>query len=276
MTSPANAADVKALAEFSGASSDPGSNVSGVKIVYAAVQRTTPGQGAYWEWGVGWNAGIANPPPAPPSAAWTQVATTPAQGVASVAWSTPVPAGLLVSSNTYRVVLAAMDWATNLATGAASAGAGFGAEFRFDNEIPTAAVTAPSLSASLNAASLASLAGTGADATTGNSGLQNVEILLKVAGTSPDAFWNGAVSGLFTTDWDQGGGHDFWQPVTPPLTGWTKAFPPMAPVDSRRFYVWVRGADKAANAIPTPSDGQLDANVNADGSAARSFLYDNS
>ena len=44
---------------------------------------------------------------------WTQVATTSVQGLTSVAWSTPVPAGMLTSSYTYRVVAYAQDWATN-------------------------------------------------------------------------------------------------------------------------------------------------------------------
>ncbi|MBI4425143.1 MAG: hypothetical protein HY554_15540, partial [Elusimicrobia bacterium] len=278
VTTPAAGSDVKALSSFQGSAADTGLNVSGVERVYIAVQRTTPGQEAYWEWGASWNSGVATPPPGPPGGiAWTRVASTTLTGEPSVVWSTPVPAGMLASSNTYRVLVTALDWAGNRPSDAEAGDAGAGVSFRYDNELPVVAVNAPAAAGYLNAATLTDMAGSGSDAVTGNSGLQFVEILLK-AESPLDAYWKGSNDnqGAIGDNWDQTASkYNRWVPVTGPLTSWTKSFPTMAPVDSLRFRLWVRAADMAGNNLAMPTTAQLDADQNADGGAARVFSYDN-
>ncbi len=270
---PANGSDVSSVPSFSGTSVSTGPNSAGIYRVFAAIRHTAGGAAVdgWWNWGTGaFDATIADPPPAPPSAAWTQVASTTIQGLTSLAWSTPTPVGMLESSATYRLVSDAEDNATNIQQNPSPVGSG--SAFRYDTQIPTAAITAPTLLGFLNASTLGSLLGTAADP--GAAGLSNVQILLKVRDLQ--AYWTGATSGLFGTDWDSTppGRYNHWQTVTG-LYSWSQAFPPMADVDSRQFEVWVRATDGALLQSPTPSTGQLDANQNWDGTNAYSFNYDN-
>src|SRR6185295_18477464 len=88
-------------------------------------------------------------------------------------------------------------------------------------------------------------------------------------------YWNGGTAGT-VADWDNSPGTRYtrWQTVSG-TTSWTKTLPPLAVVDSDRFYVWVRATNGAANTSATPANGQLDLNQNADASPARTFFYDN-
>ncbi|UPT74459.1 MAG: hypothetical protein M0D55_01590 [Elusimicrobiota bacterium] len=271
---PVNGTAVNTLTAFSGSGTDGGSNASGVFRNYMAIRHVDGGSApiGWWNWGTGaFDNGISDPPPAPPSAAWTQVSSTTVQGLSSLSWSTAVPAGMLESSATYRVVSAALDNATNLQQGATPVGSG--AAFRYDVQIPTAVVATPAYGAYLNAATLGQLSGTANDELTGASGLQAVQILLKME--NDQAYWNGGTAGTLA-DYDSTPGTKYtqWRTVTGTFN-WTQAFPPM-PAPSKNFRVWVRVIDRAGNISATPSNGQLDANLNADGTPARMFNYDDS
>src|SRR6185295_6325196 len=76
-------------------------------------------------------------------------------------------------------------------------------------------------------------------------------------------YWNGGTAGT-VADWDNSPGTRYtrWQTVSG-TTSWTKTLPPLAVVDSDRFYVWVRATNGAANTSATPANGQLDLNPNA-------------
>ncbi|MDD5655836.1 MAG: hypothetical protein PHF00_01080, partial [Elusimicrobia bacterium] len=282
---PANGSENgSALASLGGQGTDSGEGLSGVAYVYAAVQHVYGAPigelGKYWDWTSGFTVGSLG---APPGAGWVQVASSTLYDQASVAWSTPVPAGMLTSSNTYRVVAVALDQATNLQQNPAAAGAG--ATFHYDTQLPTAAFTAPAappapaVTPYFNAANLAAtaMAGTANDEATGAAGLASVQILLK-AETS-GATWNGGTSGT-TDDWDYTGSKNTqWRTVSGNLTAWTKSLPPMpSDFDSRRMRLWVRAADRAGNQSPTPSDGEILSNDNpaaSGGGKAWTFTYDN-
>ncbi|PIR14987.1 MAG: hypothetical protein COV48_16885, partial [Elusimicrobia bacterium CG11_big_fil_rev_8_21_14_0_20_64_6] len=272
---PVNGSAINSLSAFSGAASDPGANPSGVLKTYMAIRHTDGGAAAtgWWNWGTSsFDGAISDPPPAPPSSAWTQVASTTIQGLASLAWSTAVPAGMLESSATYRVVVDAIDNATNLQQSPTPVGSG--AAFRYDAQVPTATITGPANLAYLNAASLNQMLGTANDETTGASGLQSVEILLKLQ--TAEAYWNGGTSGVFASDYDTTPGTKYgqWRAVGG-SSSWNLAFPPMTPAESKALRLWVRAIDRAGNVSPVPSNGQLDNDQNADGLPAWSFSYDN-
>ncbi|MFA6004375.1 MAG: hypothetical protein WC881_09935, partial [Elusimicrobiota bacterium] len=254
---PVNGSDVKAITAFSGVANDPGPGPSGVKLVQAAVQKTTSGGTKWWEWGVG-GFNLDDPPPA---GAWTQVASASVQGLDSVAWSTPVPAGLLASSNTYRVVAKAADWASNPQQNPAAGGAG--AAFRYDNQAPVVNSTFPLTNQAYNAAGLQALAGTADDGTTGASGVKTVEVLLK--DTIFNSYWRG--DGNFDS-----GGYSNWVTVAGKEV-WSRAWPTLQ--DNHPYMLWMRATDNALNMSAYPSNGQLDTNKNWDGSAALTFTYDN-
>ena len=273
---PVNGGAINGLADFSGVAIDPGANPSGVSKTYMAIRHTDGGAAGigWWNWNTNaFDGAISDPPPAPPSAAWTQVASTTIQGLASLAWSTGVPAGMLESSATYRVVVDALDTATNLQQGPTPVGSG--SAFRYDATAPTATITGPAYGSYLNAASLGQILGTATDETTGASGLQSVQIVLKLA--NAEAYWNGGVTGVFGSDYDTTPGTKYnqWRTVTGTFN-WSQVFPPMAPAESRAMRLWVRATDRAGNVSAVPTIGQFDADLNADGtSPAYPFIYDN-
>jgi len=268
------------LAVFSGSAQDLGGG--GVRYIYAALQHTDGAQAAdntWWSWTS--KSFIAATPGYPPSSGdqyWAQVASTTVNDLASLSWSTPVVSGMLASSNTYRFVVAAIDQANNAQASPLAAG---GSSFRYDTQVPLVNFTFP-LAQSYNAAGLAAMAGAANDETTGASGLQSVQILLQsqqVGGGLENAgYWNGLM-GDSIASWDTGAGkYAQWRTVTqnPDWKSWLKSFPGLTWLDSTRFTLWVRAQDNAGNWSATPTDGQLDAYDNADGSEALQFTYDNS
>ena len=117
------------------------------------------------------------------------------------------------------------------------------------------------------------MSGTADDEQYGAAGLASVQILLKLQ--DAQAYWNGGNSGT-SGDWDTLAGTKYNQWRTAGgLSNWSLAFPLTGPMESRTLRLWVRAADLAGNASATPSNGQLDADLNGDGSAAYSFTYDN-
>ncbi|MFA6004348.1 MAG: Ig-like domain-containing protein, partial [Elusimicrobiota bacterium] len=286
VSAPVNGSEQNAasLIGFSGQATDSGDGLSGVSHVYAAIQHvdgTPAGElGKYWDWTSGFSVGSLG---APPSAGWTQVSSTSLDNLYSLNWSTSVPAGMLVSSNTYRVVTVALDKASNLQQNPAAAGAG--AVFHYDVQAPTAAFTAPKVPAApalepyFNAANLVAIAGTADDRTTGGSGLTSVEILLKAEDL--EATWRGTLNGDYG-DWDDDAGTKYgqWLPVSGSLLNWTKSVPNFGTeLDSRRLRLWVRAQDRANNISPVPTNTDILNNDNAaaaGGGKAWTFTYDNS
>jgi len=251
------------LTSFSGTALDssPGL-VSGLDTVYVAVQASPPG-GNWWNWAL---SGFTDATLT--DANWTPVFSTTTPSVASIAWSTPIPSGMLANGNTYRVVTYAKDRATNH-NQAAATGAGAGKTFTYQNTAPSVAISFPAHNGKYNAGSLAAMSGTSADAI---SGVTSVEVLLK---STVLGYWNGGTSGT-VSDWDNSPATRYtrWQTVTG-TTNWTKAFPPLGLLDGDRLYLWVRASNNAGNTSPIPSNAQLDANLDADNTAARTFFYDN-
>ncbi|MFA5138670.1 MAG: hypothetical protein WC728_05495, partial [Elusimicrobiota bacterium] len=280
VTAPANGSNVKTLDAFSGGAVDTGG--SGVRIARVAVQYTDGPNaadiGKWWKWSTGkFEVGTLDYPTVDLSA-WAWVATTSAQGYPSVGWSTPVPSGMLVSSSTYRLVVSAQDWATNLQPEKALVD-GTGSYFRFDNEAPTLSVTAPTLS-NLNPNTLGSMAGQAADKLTGNSGLKSIEVLLKSNGIPGEGYWTGTDNNA-PGDWDTASPskYDRWQTVSGDLNNWSGVFPRLSFLDSTRFTLWVRATDNAANISTHPAladTWQMDNDLNADSSQAITFTYDES
>ena len=135
------------------------------------------------------------------------------QVLTTLSWSTPVPAGMLSSSNTYRVVTLVLDQASNKQVD--PTGPGKGSAFRFDNQAPQVSLTFPQSNFSYNLGTLASMAGIADDGNTGASGLTVVEVLLK--SNQLDGYWNGGDSNS-TNDWDTTPGSKYgnWLAVT----GW--------------------------------------------------------
>ncbi|MFA6004374.1 MAG: hypothetical protein WC881_09930, partial [Elusimicrobiota bacterium] len=210
---PVNGSDVKAITAFSGNSNDPGTGVSGVSYVYAAVEHVSGPDGliGWLNWGTGLFSVAA--PGYPPGPGWAQVASTTVDGMTSLSWSTPVPAGLLISSNTYRVAAVALDKASNVQQNPAAGGAG--AAFRYDNQAPVVNSTFPLTNQAYNAAGLQALAGTANDGTTGASGVKTVEVLLK--DTIFNSYWRG--DGNFDS-----GGYSNWVTVAGKEV-WSRAWP---------------------------------------------------
>ncbi|TPW18339.1 MAG: hypothetical protein FD129_7 [bacterium] len=279
VTAPANFSSTKTLASFSGLWQDTGSldtGPSGLEAVYVAVEHVAGPQAAanrWWDWAAG-NFGLTSPPPSTlPDAGWAFVSSRAvSDNQTSLTWSTPVPAGMMSSSNTYRVVTLVLDHASNKQPN--PTGAGVGATFRFDNQAPLPGITFPLSNGNYNTAALVNIAGIADDGTTGAAGLAQVEILLK--SNQLDGYWNGASSNSLG-DWDtvDATKRGRWQTVTG-LKNWTKAVPSMAFLDSTRFTVWVRARDLADNVSATPSNAQLDAAQNADSSPAIQFTFDDS
>ncbi|MBI5883380.1 MAG: Ig-like domain repeat protein, partial [Elusimicrobia bacterium] len=274
---PENSTKTASVAAFSGQANDPGAGVSGIKIVYAAVQHTDGSQaapvGQWWNWGTP-GFSIADPP-AFPGSGWTWVASTTVQGLAAVNWSTPAPVNMMQSSNTYRVAVRSMDWASNPQQNPLQAGAG--SFFRYDTGVPAATVTAPGLGSFVRLSG--NLAGTANDELAGVSGLARVQVLLKLEANQ--RYWTGTYTGVYDTDWDGNVATKFgqWIDVTAPLKNWTKLRPPMpGPVlDSRRYRLWVYAADEAGNAIEKPDSTELTNNKLADGASdAWWFIFDSS
>ncbi|MBI2788067.1 MAG: hypothetical protein HYX59_05235 [Elusimicrobia bacterium] len=272
---PANGSAVNALSAFSGAATDPGANPSGVSKTYMAIRHTDGGAASigWWNWNTSaFDGTISDPPPAPPSSAWTQVASTTLQGLASLAWSTAVPAGMLESSATYRVVVDALDVATNLQQGPTPVGSG--SAFRYDSQAPVVVATAPTASAYLNLAGLIALAGTANDQASGASGLGGVQIILKSkqigGGGTGAGYWNGGNTNTLG-DWDTVVGTKYGQWRTASgLSVWSLAYPNLAFLDSTRFVAWARAVDAAGNVSATPSNADLDNDV-----GGITFTYDN-
>src|SRR6185312_14565161 len=203
--------------------------------------------------------------------ALVQVASTFIQGQSSLAWSTTTPAGMFTDPTaTYRVISFALDQASNDQQNPAQAGAG--STFHYDTLVPTAAITAPTFALPVNAAALGQILGTANDP--GGVGITNVQVLLKIRDLQ--AYWTGATTGLFASDWDSTppGRYNHWQTVTG-IGPWSQAFPPMAAVDSYQFEIWVRASNNAGLQSATPTTGQLDSNLNADNTGAYHFIYDN-
>ena len=281
-----NAGQVNSATFFSGSSLETGAGLSGVYTVYMAIRHVEGAAGSraigWWDWTLqDFNASIPLDPGSPLPVAspnpWTQVSSTTLQNLSSLAWSTPVVAGLtpgmLQSSGTYRVIVAAIDQATNQQVNPALLGAG--SIFHYDTQAPTAAFTSPPYNAYRNLASLGTRAGTANDETTGAAGLQSVQVLLKAQ--DAEAYWDGSNLGTFGDDWDTTAGTKYlnWQTVTG-LGNWTKSFPSLTPVDSRQFRLWIRATDKAGNSSATPTDTMLDNDQQADGATlAYRFIYDN-
>ncbi|MBI4424386.1 MAG: hypothetical protein HY554_11690, partial [Elusimicrobia bacterium] len=271
---PLNGSDQRSVPVFSGNSQDPG---GGMRRLYAAVQHTggTAEQNvSWWNWATGqFDSGITTPGGLePPGAAWTEVANTSAWDQLTLAWSTPVPAGMLLSSNTYRVVVAAIDQAGNVQLNPDEAGAG--SAFRYDVSSPTVRQTLPVAGAYLSQPSLGQLAGTAFDEAQG-SGLERVEVLLKIE--SLEATWDGGTVGTFDDDWDNTPSRFSQWRLASGLASWTTGFPSLAEMDSRKFRVWVRATDKAGNQSATPTSAEIndDAEPGGAASSARLFTFDN-
>ncbi|MBI4346816.1 MAG: hypothetical protein HY553_08165, partial [Elusimicrobia bacterium] len=277
-TTPANGSAYAALTQFQGSAADTGAGASDVSNVYLAVEHADgpTGQIGFWHWGnSAFTNSIVGQPSLDPdsfSPAWQQVASGPG------AWTWPVPGGMFSSSNTYRVIVAAKDRASNRPSDAQAGGAGFGNYFRYDTESPSAKVTAPALAPRNPSTIGANITGTASDATSGASGIKTVQVLMKLNSPGFEAYWNGFTSGIFGTDWDQSASRrNNWRDVSAPLDSWTEALPPLpagGQHDSRYYTIWVRTTDYANNVLATPSDVQLDANQNSDGSGAWRFIYD--
>ena len=112
---------------FTGNGTDSGVGLSGVSDVYMAIEHTEGPDGfiGYWNWGTeAFDATIPDPGVNPSGAGWTFVSSTPLQNQTSISWSTPVPAGMLVSSNTYRVITLARDQASNRQSNLSGSGVG--------------------------------------------------------------------------------------------------------------------------------------------------------
>jgi len=284
VTAPSDGASARTLTEFAGQGQDLGSQPSGpsgVKAIYAAVEHLKGppliSEGKYWDW-VAKDFVLADPGDDTASDAWVLVASAaPSQVLSSIDWSTSVPAGMLVSSSTYRVMTLVVDQATNKQLD--PTGAGNGNAFRFDNEAPEVVILTPE-AVSYNLAGLSDMAGTAFDGDSGAAGLQNVRVLLKSnqigGGGAGAGYWNGGdTNDLADWDTEATSKYDRWQNVTAPLSAWTKAFPTITFLDSTRFTLWVGATDYAGNYTDDPSQAQKDADLNADNSAAIVFTYDN-
>ncbi|MBI5239955.1 MAG: hypothetical protein HY926_05755, partial [Elusimicrobia bacterium] len=210
VTTPANSSYVTSVSQFAGSAVDTGT-ASGIKYVYAAVQHLAgdqTGAGQWYNWGNGfWDIGTPNPTLEPLSAAWTQVSSRSVQGVGSVAWSTPVPAGMIASSNTYRVVVFAKDWAGNFQYAPSAAGAG--STFSYDPAPPVTKVVVPT--AYNQNAVLTQVTGTAA----ADMGLAKVWV--RVSYEDSSAYWNNATQLM-----DGGLNRDAaWFPAVPLQPDWT-------------------------------------------------------
>ncbi len=244
---PVNGSFAALVNTFSGSAADPGVSLSGVKTVYAAVRHTAGAAGAigWYNWSTGlFDAELADPPPLSPlSAAWTQVATTSLQGFSAVAWSTPVPSGMLVSGNSYRVVPAAFDWASNQQQNPAAADAG--SAFTFDATNPTILITLPAASAAQN--SLTMIAGTAAD----GAGLDSVAVRV----FNQFEYWNNSAQIFDGID-----ANSAWYTSSATLTDWTVWNATFGFTNGIIYTVEARAKDKAGNFDAVTS--------------TRTFLYD--
>ena len=124
-----------------------------------------------------------------------------------------------------------------------------------------------------NLANLSDIAGTASDAL--GSGVKEVQVMIKAQGSAGANFatWNGGRAGD-SNDWDGASGI-YWNDVEG-LLSWTTGFPPLAPMNNRKFTIWVKAEDYAGNVSTAPSEGNVLNNTNADGTPAVQFYFDNS
>ncbi|PIU20390.1 MAG: hypothetical protein COT18_02520, partial [Elusimicrobia bacterium CG08_land_8_20_14_0_20_59_10] len=156
-------------------------------------------------------------------------------------------------------------------TGAEVAAAGAGRIIRFDNQKPVALATAPVPGAYINTPNNV-FYGTVSDA----GEVDRVHVMVKARGVF-NAYWKGTYLGTFGDDWDTGADkYTHWSTATYAAGGWSILLSSLTPVNNSKISVWVRAGDKAGNWMDTPSDVQLDGNLNADGSSAFYFTFDES
>ncbi|MEK7382131.1 MAG: hypothetical protein AAB262_02480, partial [Elusimicrobiota bacterium] len=249
---PADATNVKSLTAFSGGTggtnglgdadgtggaSDAGTPTgrSGVRRAYIAVQKLTNGDNTWWNWGSPGSFSLADQMPLP-TIAWTPVKDLGLVSDNDVSWSTPTPTGMIVSSNSYRVVVKAADWAGNEIPDALAAAGGAGNDFYFDNQAPTTTLTTPGFA---YVGGVSTFTGSVSDAA---SGMSKVQIAIRLSNGN---CWNGAdfsaacVPGHYQ---DAALYVSSWSYRNAALSGLFQTDP-----DPRRYQVFVAGTDNAYN-----------------------------
>jgi len=140
----------------------------------------------------------------------------------------------------------------------------------YDNEVPVAVTTTPANNSYINALSITPLYGTAYDA----GKIRDVHVLVKA--DYSNAVWKGTYLNT-SEDWDDTSSkYVYWTTATYNNGEWNITLPSLDPVNNNKIYIWVRAVDEAGNWGPTPSNAQIDNNLNADDSDAYYFTYDNS
>ncbi|MCK5358689.1 MAG: hypothetical protein KAJ48_09865, partial [Elusimicrobiales bacterium] len=137
--------------------------------------------------------------------------------------------------------------------------AGVGKIINFDNAVPVAITTEPANNAYKS--DVPTLYGITTDTGT----VTTVQLMIKA-----DAFnrvWKGTYNGD-SSDWDDTDLYTHWSTATYSNGEWYMPLPNIDYVNNNRLYVWVRAIDKAGNWGPTPTNAQIDSNLNADASPA--------
>ncbi|MBI4376909.1 MAG: hypothetical protein HY549_10725, partial [Elusimicrobia bacterium] len=259
------------LTQLYGTARDLNNPNSGLEAVKIAVREVGTG----W-WNFTTNGGYNADPNSVGGDAFSTT-TLVDQGAGLYRWEYNFPIARYTAGFSYQVVIRPKDRATNITDGAP--GAGEGVTFLYDNQAPLTASTFPVNGNNLRTATLTPLAGTANDTTTGNSGGQSVQALLKLE--TLGVSWNGSNSGNFNVDWDTNSATNYleWQTVTGTGT-WSRAFPTLSSdsaLDSRRYRLWVRATDNAGNTSFSPSQAQFNNNDNGGGvGSALAFIYDRS
>ncbi|MEK6688659.1 MAG: hypothetical protein AABZ01_09405, partial [Gemmatimonadota bacterium] len=252
------------LTILSGTAQDIGAVNAGVQLVKVAVRQIGTG---WWNFNSNIAFNVADPTT---SDAWTNATLNPLGG-GLFRWDVVFSTGRYTRGLDYQVVARPRDGATNIAQGAPAPSEGN--TFRYDDLPPVVVSTFPTNNSYKSALTMGALAGTASESATGNTGMTSVQIMLKARG-STNATWKGTYTNS-SDDWDTTAGkYSRWITVIG-TTVWTSTLPSLSPVDSLKFSLWARAYDGALNVSTSPSNAQIDANQNADGSPALFFTYDN-
>jgi len=145
---------------------------------------------------------------------------------------------------------------------------GVGRILKFDNILPVSVTTAPAnISYKRSVLSLYGVA-------TDTGVVTGVQVLVKARGGF-SATWKGTYANNLS-DWDFSESTKYlnWVNAVYANGGWSIPLPALSPVNNSKISVWTRATDVAGNVENTPSDAQIIANLNFNGTPAYYFTFD--